>query len=328
MSQSTPIIILMATYNGERYIRQQLDSICSQTLKNWTLIIRDDGSSDDTVNIIRQYCENDPRIRLICNESDKHGAYLNFWTLIDHAKKNIKFDYCFFSDQDDIWIQDKLEAMVGFAKKFDQTKPLMIYSDMTLIDGEDNITLKSVDSEMGIGSMSGLTEYYSSGFIWGCAAMVNYKLMETVPVFPLDDPKISIMSHDNYYAKFCLAHGEIHYLNKPYIKHRRHSSNVTSGNSIKLTPLMAVKRLLFGYKKTAKTHAGGYTQTLLTINMMKRSNLMTREIAEVERAIKKGGFYGVRMLSKHKVKRKQFFRTVGIYTIMLLKSYKKYMTER
>ena len=325
MSLSSSVIILMATYNGEHYIKKQIDSICSQTYQDWMLIIRDDGSSDNTREIIQNYCNTNPRIKLLQNNSNQHGAYLNFWTLINYAKNNIKFDYCFFADQDDIWLSSKLEAMTNYAKQFDETKPLMIYSDMQLIDGNDQVTLNSVNSEMGIGAMCGLTEYYSSGFIWGCASLINYRLMEIVPVFPLNRKEISIVSHDNYYAKFCLGHGEIHYFDQVCIQHRRHSENVTSGNNIKMTTLMAIKRLLFGYQKTAKTHAGGYKQTLLTIEMMKHSNLVTQDALEVEKAIKKGGLYGVRMLKKHYVRRKQWSRTIGIYTIMFLKSYKKYM---
>ena len=79
-------LILMTGFNGEKYICEQIESICRQTLKDWHLLIRDDGSSDKTIDIIRSFMAKDSRIELIKNETEQHGAYLNFWTLIEYAK--------------------------------------------------------------------------------------------------------------------------------------------------------------------------------------------------------------------------------------------------
>ena len=102
------INIVMSTYNGEQFLAEQIDSIQQQTFKDWQLLIRDDGSSDQTPEIIKSFVAQDPRIVFI-NEHDREnfGVIKNFFTLIKHDKA----DYYFFSDQDDVWLEDKLETI-------------------------------------------------------------------------------------------------------------------------------------------------------------------------------------------------------------------------
>ena len=94
----------MATYNGENYVSQQLESIISQDYSDFDLYIRDDGSTDKTLEIIKSYIKEDNRILLIENQGNVHGACINFYELLKIAKKNIdNYKYYFLSDQDDIW---------------------------------------------------------------------------------------------------------------------------------------------------------------------------------------------------------------------------------
>ena len=91
------ILIMMATYNGEKYIAKQLDTIINQTYTNWELIIRDDISTDNTLSIIKDYAKKDNRIKYILSNSQKHGAYYNFFGLINYVKKIKKYDFCYVS---------------------------------------------------------------------------------------------------------------------------------------------------------------------------------------------------------------------------------------
>lgn len=100
--QTNKLLIMMATYNGDAFLREQLDSILRQTVTDWSLIIRDDHSSDQTVDIIQEYMAKDERIQLIQNESDFHGAYYNFFGLINAVRQQgAHSDYYVFADQDD-----------------------------------------------------------------------------------------------------------------------------------------------------------------------------------------------------------------------------------
>ena len=215
--------------------------------------------------------------------------------------------------------------MIDEAEKQDVNMPLLVYGDMQVIDRRGKIVYESLDAIMGIGQMSGYTEYYSSGFVWGCNAMINNVLFQKVPLMNLDNPHVNVMSHDNYYTKFAIAIGTVRYIPNKCIKHRRYGNNTTGNYQMKLSPFTIIRRAIMQYSSVAKTHALGYVQTIQTIEMMKDEHMETSEVLDVENAIYSGGVKGVSIMAKQGVKRKQTSRTLGIYLIMLMGSYKKYM---
>lgn len=319
-------LIMMATYNGEDFIKEQIESILQQTYQNWQLLIRDDGSHDNTISIIESYTERDNRIQLLRNNTAQHGAYINFWTLIREAKARGRFDYYFFADQDDIWPKERMDWMIK-AAELNKDLPILVYGDMQVIDSKGKVIYESLNRTMGIGKMSGMTEFYSSGFIWGCNSLINRALFDITPVFPLDNSHVNIMSHDNYYAKFALIVGKIKFINKICILHRRYGNNTTGNYYLGLTISDIVNKATKGYSDVAKTHALGYAQTLETIKVLKQCGINDNRVVSIENAIQHGGITGVRTMLSQGIKRKQITRTIGIYVIMFLKSYKKYMKE-
>ena len=121
------IVILLSTYNGEKYLKDQLDSILSQSYKNFEIIARDDGSSDETINILKSY-----NIKIL--DTDKNlGAKLSFSVLLDYAVTNTDADYFMFCDQDDIWKNDKIEKTITMMKALEKTNsdlPLLVHTDL------------------------------------------------------------------------------------------------------------------------------------------------------------------------------------------------------
>lgn len=102
------IDILMATYNGEKYLRPQLDSILRQSNTDWRLIIRDDCSTDNTVQIIREYQQQYPdKFILVQADAPSGSAQNNFFQLIKYWQQHGTADYVMFADQDDVWLQKK-----------------------------------------------------------------------------------------------------------------------------------------------------------------------------------------------------------------------------
>lgn len=318
-------LIVMTTYNGGKYLPQQLDSIISQTHENWTLIIRDDGSTDETRNILSDYEGKDKRIHVFLNDSDNHGAYLNFWTMIHKARNEFfDYDYYFFSDQDDVWVSDKLELMISESENEPKDIPFLLYSDMRVIDQDNETIYESLNDVMGIGQMSGYSLFFTHGYLWGCDVCVNNKLFNSMPLLPLDHPNLKIMSHDNYMGKYAMLTGKIRFLNKPLINHRRHGNNTTGGYSMKLSPVKVIKRI-FKYGDLARTHARVYNQTLVALNLI--GTVLPDEplIPVIRNAIRTGGFTGTKIMKSLNVRRKQKQRTLGIYLVMFFKSYKKYL---
>lgn len=128
------INILLSTYNGERYLREQLDSIITQTCSDWRLCARDDGSTDSTRSILQEYAERYPgRIRII-TDGDSLGACRSFERLLQCCGDA---DYFAFSDQDDVWMPDKLSLCMETMQHTevrDAGKPIVVHTDLRVVD--------------------------------------------------------------------------------------------------------------------------------------------------------------------------------------------------
>jgi len=124
--------ILMATYNGEKYLKEQIESIINQSYNDWTLLIRDDKSKDNTVSIIEEYERKDSRIKLLRDKKEKLGFVKNFEELLKSSHK----EFIMFSDQDDYWEKDKIKNYIEILKKNENLiqKPLLIHSNSFVCD--------------------------------------------------------------------------------------------------------------------------------------------------------------------------------------------------
>ena len=123
------ICVLLSTYNGEKYLREQLDSLVCQENVELKILIRDDGSKDSTLQILKEYSKKDARITYFVGNNV--GPAQSFFDLII---KSPDADYYAFCDQDDVWDKDKLEIAVGFLEKEDNSKPNMYYSNLRIVD--------------------------------------------------------------------------------------------------------------------------------------------------------------------------------------------------
>ena len=117
------VAVIMSTYNGEKFVREQLDSIINQTYKNVEIVVRDDGSSDNTVAIIKEYQQTNKNITL--HEGKNLGFIKSFFELL----KLVDADYYSYADQDDVWIENKIELAVQELNKLDNSKPNMVFGN-------------------------------------------------------------------------------------------------------------------------------------------------------------------------------------------------------
>ena len=124
------IAILMATYNGEKYIETQLKSILCQTIRDWVLYIRDDGSTDRTLSVISKFIKKDIRIKLVSDTVEHRGADNSFMWLLN----KVNADYYMFCDQDDYWLPNKIEntisRMDSIEKERGESTPIIVHSDV------------------------------------------------------------------------------------------------------------------------------------------------------------------------------------------------------
>ncbi len=213
MSTLREISIMMATYNGERFLREQLDSCLRQKNVKVNILIRDDGSTDRTIAILNEYKTK----KLIDWYSGEHKGVQQGY--LDLLKNVPKADYYAFCDQDDIWDDDKLQVAISHLDNMPNDKPTLYYCGQRLVDEHLNFI-----SNHKITVKRSLHTNYLISNIAGCTAVFNNKLLDVVN----DCSPDFILMHDSWVYKLCLALGGTVYADSEvHISYRQHGNNVT-----------------------------------------------------------------------------------------------------
>ncbi len=148
MSNSKDIAILMATYNGEKYLPEQIDSLLAQTCQDWHLYVHDDGSKDGTVSVIKEYMDKNPEKITLLDYPPQGGACRNFLSMMD----KVDADYYMFCDQDDVWLPEKIALSLQdmrHQESFHPQKPVVIHTDLFIVDEHLSVTYDSLWSYTG-----------------------------------------------------------------------------------------------------------------------------------------------------------------------------------
>lgn len=212
--------VVMATYNGEAYIEQQIHSLLCQTIMPDEIIICDDASTDNTVAIIKQFSSH-PKIKYFVNTT-RLGVVGNFKKAVALA---IPGNYIALCDQDDIWLPEKIErSFIPLACLQCDYLPAMIYSDLVLISSTEEILNPSVDNELGHDKYKHCLQTLLFGnFVLGCTVIMNGKMGE----FFADIPENKSFNHDAWITLIAFTFGKVVHLKHPYIKYRNHDNNLT-----------------------------------------------------------------------------------------------------
>lgn len=243
------IHIMMCTYQGEKYLKQQLQSILSQTVNNWKLFIQDDGSTDDTVRIIEQYASAYPGKIIYLGQNEKHGenkgAKDNFASIFD---KTPRAEYYMFCDQDDIWEKNKLEWMISNIPDSDNTSSFLMFCDMKVVRQDGSMVAPSFMEYSGVGMPKCKKELVfrrllSYNFVTGAAMMFNDVLRQRVGKIPKE-----AMMHD-WYLALCVTGfgGELIFIPRALQAYRQHDINVLGAFST--TQVSDKARQLFHIRK-------------------------------------------------------------------------------
>ena len=221
------IHIVMCTYNGEKYISQQLESIANNTVGEWKLYICDDKSTDNTIKILTDFRnEYAGRVDIKINENKK-GAVLNFLNIIQEVSKNLeKDDYIMLCDQDDVWNEDKIAVTLAGMQELISSNgsdiPLLVCTDVTVVD-EKLDTIAESFTKMNHYNTNKLTfaNLMMENKVQGCTVMINKALTDKI----IRLPEGAIM-HDSWIGLIAAAFGKIKYINEPTMKYRQHTGNV------------------------------------------------------------------------------------------------------
>ncbi len=215
--------ILMSTYNGQQFLAEQIRSIQEQSYTDWTLFIRDDGSSDNTKEILKDFERQDSRIHLIdSDKSDNLGVIKSFHKLVNHDRA----DYYFFSDQDDVWLPNKLELSLKEAQNYLADLPLMVYMDLKVVNQDLEIMTESMVKSQSHHANTELVQELTENTVTGGVAMINHALAEMWQ--ETDD----ILMHDWYLALLASAFGNLVFIDQPGELYRQHSDNVLGARTL------------------------------------------------------------------------------------------------
>ena len=232
------VAVIMSTYNGEKYLREQIDSILAQKDVDIYLYIRDDGSKDKTVEIIKQYVENfQDKVTLI--KGTNLGYKKSFMDCL--MKSSSDCDYYAFSDQDDVWQEEKcIEAI----KKIENQNniPALYCCSPTICD--ENLQNQKINDLTG-GSNT-LEGYWTRSRLPGCCMVFNNELYKMATKISLDD--LSVVAHDTAIASIAYAFGSVYIDSNSYMLHRRLNTSVTTGGKGFFNRLKTEYRIIFKSK--------------------------------------------------------------------------------
>ncbi|WP_346677478.1 MULTISPECIES: glycosyltransferase [Thomasclavelia] len=209
------VTVLLSSYNGEKYISDQIKSIYAQKEVNVSLIVRDDGSNDNTIKLLRMLGK---KLNFKWYSGDNIGAAFSFQELLFDC--NLDSDYYAFSDQDDIWKEEKLIKGINKMIRFEDV-PCLYYSNYEIVDNQLN-NLKSVKLKLYT-----LGNTILGQAPLGCTMILNKKMIEIVRKKKSEKMRM----HDHWCLLTCLAYdGKVIYGHEKTLLYRQHSNNVVGGN--------------------------------------------------------------------------------------------------
>ena len=230
------IAIIMGTYNGEKYIREQIDSILSQDYRGWKLFIFDDGSKDGTESIVKEYVKSYPDKIFFSKNRENYGAAGNFFNGIREVASLLVpgAEYFCFSDQDDVWVEDKLSRSLAKIMQIEDGEPALVFSDVAITDKNLTITADSYfEAEKVDKTKISLNYLLMENKLIGGTVMVNRALVnlelkaEKAGLIPYEKAKM----HDWWFGLLAAAFGKIGYVEGFTEYYRQHGNNVVGGES-------------------------------------------------------------------------------------------------
>lgn len=236
------VIIIMSTYNGERFIKQQLESLLNQTYPS-EIIIRDDGSSDQTIDILNDFATHHPRIRLHKDNPGHQGLRNSYLTLLKDAAHHSP-DFICYADQDDVWLADKTEKLLAKLLAAETNhQPALVFSDVYVVDENLNTIHASLEKLQHLNNHKKITLkkllLYCPAL--GCTIMLNKPLFELIISIPQHGMS---MNPDKWALILTAVQGKIIYYPESTVLYRQHSSNTVGA-------MLGIKRKAWAFANIA-----------------------------------------------------------------------------
>lgn len=312
------ISIIMGTYNGERFLREQLDSILSQEETNWKLYIFDDGSKDKTEFIAKEYEKRYPEKIFFFKNKENHGAKGNFFQGLNRVFRelNPESEYVAFSDQDDVWYENKLSLVLSKMKEMEREKklPSAVFSDVRLTDWNLKEKADSYFEAAGLDETKvDFASLLMENKAIGGTMLINRALIEKELSSEKREksyPKKAKM-HDWWFMLMAAAFGKIGYVKEPTEAYRQHESNVVGGASF--FAYLKERVLRFREIKGRLDENVSQGEEFLRFFEKDLSEESLRILKDFVR-LKESGFFGKRtILIKHRFYKSGFIRNLALF---------------
>ncbi len=303
------VTVLLAVYNGEKYLKQQLDSVLNQTVTDIKILVRDDGSSDTSPQIIDEYCEKYAEKVFKMGGIPTKSAKQNFAELLKCANS----DYVMFCDQDDIWLPQKIEKTLAVMKSIeDGITPVLVHTDLKVVDGNLNVISNSFFGfQKLIQNDVTLPKLLVQNYVTGCTVMINRALVEVCKEIP---PQC--IMHDWWLALVAILFGKLVCLDEATMLYRQHSDNQVGAKAS--YGMAYIKRKLSTLGEVCKNYNATYIQAKALLECYcEQLNQGQKEILQVYcemQNMKK--FKKIRNMQKYGFKKCTRLRVLGQYFLM------------
>ncbi|MGX7776514.1 glycosyltransferase family 2 protein [Streptococcus pluranimalium] len=298
--------IVMSTYNGEKYLADQIKSIQSQTFEDWQLLIRDDGSSDNTPSIIRDMAKKDDRIHFINDgQNENYGVIKSFYHLVKYDSA----DYYFFSDQDDVWLPEKIEVTLKRAQSETSAKPLLVYTDLKVVTEDLEVLQESMIKSQSHHANTELVQELTENTVTGGTMMINKALADKWQVYD------NLLMHDWYLALLAASLGKLVYIDQATQLYRQHEANVLGARtwSKRAKNWLKPNTLISKYWWLIKS-SQNQAEKLLAQEMSESSTQMVKAYVHL---MDNNWLDRWRLLREYKFKKNRWFHTF-VFTILII----------
>ncbi len=304
------VTILLAVYNGENYLKEQIESLLGQTVNDIKIIIRDDGSTDSSVDIINNFCAKYPD-KVSCISGDSTGsAKTNFACLLEACDD----DYIMFCDQDDVWYPNKVEQTLKIMKDTESGNkdlPVLIHTNLAVVDEKLNVISNSFFDFQKISCVMPLSQLLVQNNVTGCTVMINRALKEKCGAIPND-----CIMHDWWLALVATAFGKVNYTQEATMCYRQHAGNQVGAKAS--YGLAFIKRKLATLDEVRKNYNATYTQAKAFLecygaSLSQSQYDMIKTYCEIPQMCK---FKKIRTIEKYGFKKCTRLRVIGQYILM------------
>lgn len=293
------VTILLASYNGEKFLTEMIDSVLNQTYENIRLVLSDDNSKDSSVQILEKYALENPERVIHYRSGQRFGcAQKHFMHLL--MKFYHDSDYIMFCDQDDVWHKNKVEITLKRMKELEEGQdiPVLVHTDLRVVDGDLNEISPSFCKHSGLnGNRVELNKLLVQNVVTGCTVMLNGALARIGVKNEITD---AVMMHDWWLALIASAFGKIGFVDEPTIDYRQHGNNSVGAKNVYSLSYIA-SRLKAGRMKKSLSEAAGQAQEFVNCFGDSLSPELKKTVQDFARTREANLFVRDRIYIKHKL---------------------------